>query len=76
MLAEHDRCGPALAATTATFPLNDVDICEPARSLMDLHEQQNLIFRIDTQARLPPSRPRRAASGFKLVEPVGIEPTT
>ena len=25
MLAEHDRCRPALAATTATFPLNDVD---------------------------------------------------
>jgi hypothetical protein len=25
MLAEHDRCGPALAATPDTFPLNDVD---------------------------------------------------
>jgi hypothetical protein len=25
MLAEHDRPGPALAAKTATFPLNDVD---------------------------------------------------
>ena len=29
MLAEHDRCRPALAATTATFPLNDVDFADP-----------------------------------------------
>ena len=30
MLAEHDRCGPALAATPDTFPLNDVDFASSA----------------------------------------------
>ena len=63
MLAEHDRCGPALAATTATFPLNDVDFREPARSLMDLHEQQNLVVP-DSPTR--PTRRRRAHEGLRL----------
>ena len=44
MLAEHDRPGPALAAETATFPLNDVDDL-PSRAIpMDLHKRQNLYF--------------------------------
>ena len=30
MLAEHDRPGSALAAATATFPLNDVDFASSA----------------------------------------------
>ena len=63
MLAEHDRCGPALAATTATFPLNDVDFREPARSLMDLHEQQNLVV---PDIPMRSTRRRRAHEGLRL----------
>ena len=44
MLAEHDRPGPALAAKTATFPLNDVDDLPPRAIPMDLHKTQNLCF--------------------------------
>lgn len=63
MLAEHDRCGPALAATTATFPLNDVDFREPARSLMDLHEQQNLVV---PDIPMRSTRRHRAHEGLRL----------
>jgi len=44
MLAEHDRPGPALAAATATFPLNDVDHLQSRAIPMDLHKTQNLCF--------------------------------
>ena len=50
MLAEHDRPGPALAAETATFPLNDVDYLRTRAIPMDLHKTQNLCFRIPRTA--------------------------
>ena len=42
MLAERNHHGSALAATTATFPLNDVDDLPPRAIPMDLHKRQNL----------------------------------
>ena len=44
MLAEHNRTGPALAAHTATFPLNDVDLRRPARSQSDPRRWQTRVF--------------------------------
>ena len=75
MLAEHDRCGPALAATTATFPLNDVCLSLSRRSSKDRPGSKTCCpDMLDAQRqpspRVKPSRRRL------LVEPVGIEPTT
>ena len=44
MLAEHNRCGPALAAATATFPLNDVVYLLSRRSQLDLSGSKTLCF--------------------------------
>ena len=44
MLAEHNRCRPALAAATATFPLNDVVHLLSRRSQLDLSGSKTLCF--------------------------------
>ncbi len=48
-LHEHDRCRSALAAATATFPLNDVDFASSGTWPL---LAANLVFRIPTPARL------------------------
>ncbi len=56
MLAEHDRNGPAFAAATVTFPLNDVDDL-PSRAIpIDLRRQQNSCFPDSHNGPSPSSR--------------------